>query len=108
MEIGKLQNSECLLNFIVVFKKISGVSLFYRGGGQKSSPYQKWLNWVMMAKNNQNVNESFVFIFTLYVVICKPKQYLQFLVKYLNNRCVFKIFNQIKDGRFKPEIYQYY
>ena len=36
VEIGKLQNSECLFNSIAIFnQKISGVSLFYTGGKHK-------------------------------------------------------------------------
>ena len=36
---------------------------------------QNWLTWVLMARNIQNVNESYVFVFTC-VAACNPKQYL--------------------------------
>ena len=71
------------LDSLLIWRSIIQVSLSLTAGGQKSSPHQKWLTWVIMAINNQNVNEIFVFIFTC-VVVCKPMQYLQFLVKHFS------------------------
>ena len=32
------------------------------GGGQKSSPHQKWLIWFIMDTNTEKISESYVFV----------------------------------------------
>ena len=49
-----------LSDLMSVYLKLHGVD-------KKIAPHQKWLTWDLMATNNQNVNESFVFIFTCVV-----------------------------------------
>ena len=78
--ISNNHEANCLPTFVV--RDLQGVD-------KKSSPPSKV---AYLGHNgyidNQNVDKSFVSILTC-VVICKPKQYLEFLVKYLNNRCIY-------------------
>ena len=67
--IRNLENTMCA--DITTFGQELWFITKYKVWAKRVAPYQKWLTWVIVAKNNQIVNESCVFVFTC-AAISKP------------------------------------